>query len=73
MIVGGGDFPRVAVGLDGAAYVVSLSGNSVLLNRFSSCASGLTAAADFPVTVATLTGAVACPVPWLDRCNDGNT
>jgi hypothetical protein len=76
-IPGAGDFPRVAVGRDGSVYVVSLSSvggtNSVLLNRFSSCATGLTPAAGFPVTVATLSGTVACPVPGLDRCNDGNT
>jgi hypothetical protein len=72
-IPGAGDFPRVAVGKDGAVYVVTISGNSVLLNRFSSCASGLTAAVGFPVTVATLSGTVTCPVPGLDRCNDGNT
>lgn len=72
-IPGAGDFPRVAVARDGNVYVVSLSGNNVLLNRFSSCASGLTAATGFPVTVATLSGAVTCPVSGLDRCNDGNT
>ena len=72
-IPGGGDFPRIAVGRDGSVYVISLSGNSVLLNRFASCANGLTAATGFPVSVATLSGAVACPVPGLDRCNDGNT
>ncbi|MFZ0935866.1 MAG: hypothetical protein ACLP6W_23320 [Bryobacteraceae bacterium] len=72
-IPGAGDFPRVAVGRDGNVYVVTISGNNVLLNRFSSCASGLTAAAGFPVTVATLSGTVACPVSGLDRCNDGNT
>lgn len=72
-IPGAGDLPRVAVGRDGAVYVVSLSGNSVLLNRFTSCASGLTAEAGFPFTVATLNGPVSCPVPGLDRCNDGNT
>ncbi len=72
-IPGGGDFPRVAMGQDGAVYVVTISGNSVLLNRFSSCASGLTVAAGFPVTVATLSGPVTCPVPGLDRCNAGNT
>jgi hypothetical protein len=64
-----GDFPRVAVGRDGAVYVVTLSGNSVLLNRFTSCASGLTLEAGFPVTVATFFGPVSCPVPGLDRCN----
>ena len=72
-IPGAGDLPRVAVGRDGAIYIVSISGNNVLLNRFSSCATGLTAAAGFPVTVATLSGAVACPIAGLDRCNDGNT
>ena len=72
-ILGAGDFPRVAVGPAGDVFVVSLSGNAVLLNRFTSCANGLTAVAPMPVTVATLSGRVACPVPGLDRCNDGNT
>jgi hypothetical protein len=73
-IAGAGDFPRVAVASDGTVYVVTVSGNSVLLNRFSSCATGLTAATGFPVTVATLSGGgVTCPMPGLDRCNDGNT
>jgi hypothetical protein len=72
-VPGAGDLPRVAVGRDGAVYVVTLSGNSVLLNRFTSCANGLTAEAGFPVTVATLSGQVTCPVSGLDRCNDGNT
>jgi hypothetical protein len=72
-IPGGGDFPRVAIGRDGTVYVISLNGNSVLLNRFTSCANGLTAATGFPVTVATMSGAVTCPVSGLDRCNNGNT
>ena len=72
-IPGGGDFPRVAVAPDGNVYVVTLSGSNVELSRFSSCASGLNAASGFPVTVATLSGAVACPVSGLDRCNNGNT
>ena len=72
-IAGAGDFPRVAVGRDGAVYVVTLNGNNVLLHRFTSCANGLTQEAGFPVTVATLTGGVTCPVSGLDRCNDGNT
>jgi hypothetical protein len=72
-ISGAGDFPRIAVAPDGDVYAVTLSGNNVLLNRFSSCASGLTAATGFPVTVATLTAPVSCPVPGLDRCNNGNT
>ena len=72
-IPGSGDFPRPAVAKDGNVYVVTLSGSNVLLNRFSSCSSGLTAATGFPVTVATVSGAVACPVSGLDRCNNGNT
>jgi hypothetical protein len=71
-IPGAGDFPRVSVGMDGKVYVTSLSGNGVLLNRFTSCASGLTPDSGFPVTVDNLNGTVACPVPGLDRCNDGN-
>lgn len=73
LIPGAGDFPRIAVGKDGDVYVVTVSGNNVLLNRFSSCASGLVPAAGFPVTVHTLTAPVACPVAGLDRCNSGNT
>lgn len=72
-IPGAGDFPRVAVARDGSVFVVSLSGDTILLHRFTSCASGLTAVAGYPLTVATLTGQVACPMPGLDRCNDGNT
>ena len=72
-ISGAGDFPRVAVGMDGKVYVISLSGNGVLLNRFTSCANGLTLEKGFPVTVTNLNGTVSCPVPGLDRCNDGNT
>lgn len=72
-VAGAGDFPRVAVGRDGSVYVVSLSGSSVLLNKFSSCSSGLTAVAGFPVTPASLSGNVSCPVAGLDRCNNGNT
>jgi len=71
-INGGGDFPRVAVGRDGDVYVVTVTGNSVLLNRYSSCANGLAARAGYPVTVATLSGGVNCPIAGLDRCNNGN-
>ena len=71
-IASAGDFPRVAVARDGAVYVATINGNNVLLHRFTSCAAGLTQDAGFPVTVATRSGAVACPMPGLDRCNDGN-
>jgi hypothetical protein len=69
----GGDLPRIAVGKDGSVYVVTLSGNGILLDRYSSCSSGLLQQAGYPVTVVNLTGQVACPVPGLDRCNNGNT
>lgn len=68
-IPGGGDHPRVAVGPDGKVYVVVLDGNSVRLNRFSSCANGLRVDDGFPVTVTDDAG-VACPEPGLDRCGD---
>ena len=71
LMPGGSDFPRVGVGRDGAVYVVYRSGGNVMLNKFSSCASGLTQQVGFPVTVATFTD-VTCPVAGLDRCNDGN-
>ena len=73
-IVGAGDFPRVAVARDGTVFVVSLVGEqTVLLHRFSSCASGLTAMSGYPVTIPMSTSQVACPMPGLDRCNFGNT
>ena len=72
-IPGGGDHPRVAVGADSKVYAITLSGSSILLTRFSSCASGLVPEAGFPVTVAS-DASVSCPVPGLDRCNgDGLT
>jgi len=71
LMPGGSDFPRVGVGPDGAVYVVYRSGGNVMLNKFSSCSSGLTQQVGFPQTVATFTD-VTCPVAGLDRCNDGN-
>jgi hypothetical protein len=68
-----GDLPRITVGPDGSVYVVYQSGNNVMLNRYSSCAAGLAVQAGFPLTVATVGPSwVACPVPGLDRCNNGN-
>jgi len=66
-----GDFPRVAVGSDGAVYVTYHAGALIMLNKFSSCADGLTQQEGFPVTVTGFAG-VPCPVAGLDRCNDGN-
>src|SRR5882724_1125247 len=71
LMPGGSDFPRVGVGSDGAVYVVYRSGGNVMLNKFSSCSSGLTQQVGFPVTVRTFAD-VTCPVAGLDRCNDGN-
>jgi hypothetical protein len=71
-ISGFDDFPRLAVGKDGKLYVVGMNGDSVVLTRFSSCRNGLVPDSGFPVTVASLSGQVNCPVPGLDRCNNGN-
>src|SRR5262249_49230197 len=67
----GGDFPRVTVGQDGFVYVVYRNGGNINLEKYSSCANGLTLQAGFPRTIAAVTD-VTCPVPGLDRCNDGN-
>jgi hypothetical protein len=76
-IIGSGDFPRVSVGQDGFVYAVYLNGSNVMLDKFSSCANGLTQQAGFPKTVATGVNGVDCgtiPVPaGLDRCNGNNT
>ena len=71
LMPGGSDFPRVGVGSDGAVYVVYRSGITVMVNKFSSCSSGLTQQVGFPQPVGTFTD-VPCPVAGLDRCNDGN-
>ena len=70
--LGSGDFPRVTVGRDGSVYAVFRQNNNVMLDKFGSCANGLIRQSGFPVTVATVTD-VTCPVPGLDRCNDGNS
>ena len=64
-------FPRVAVGKDGMVYVISRSGGNVVLDKFSNCDAGLNEQSGFPVTIAI--SDVPCPVPGLDRCNNGNT
>lgn len=69
--VDSGDFPRPTVGPDGSVYVAYHSGSSVLVNKFSSCISGLKQQTGFPVAVSSSVG-VVCPMPGLDRCNDGN-
>lgn len=71
---GAGDFPRVTVGPDGFVYVTFMSGNNVMLNKFSSCDTGLVQQPGMPVTVATnvvLANCGAGGIPGLDRCNSG--
>jgi len=71
VVVGSGDFPRVAVGRDGFVYVAWASGGNMMLNKYSNCDNGLVAQTGWPVTVAAFTN-VVCPVPGLDRCNGRN-
>jgi len=71
-VVGSGDLARLTVGPDSSVYVVYRSGAAFMLNKFSSCSSGLVQQTGFPVEVSAVTD-VTCPVPGLDRCNDGNT
>jgi hypothetical protein len=69
----GGDFPRVAVGNDGNVYVVFNSGNDINVNKYAACSgnTGMAVTAGFPVKIVTA-NKVTCPVPGLDRCNNGN-
>jgi hypothetical protein len=67
-----GDFPRINVGSDGSVYVVYRTGANLMLNKYSSCANGLAQQAGFPRQVSTVFG-VVCPMPGLDRCNNGNS
>jgi hypothetical protein len=71
-VVGSGDFARLTVGPDSSVYVVYRSGAGLLVNKFSSCSSGLAQQTGFPIQVSQVAD-VTCPVPGLDRCNDGNT
>ena len=70
--VGAGDYPRISVASDGFVYAVYRSGNNIMLNKYNACSAGLTQQAGFPVTVAAAVPNVTCPVPGLDRCNNGN-
>ena len=69
--VGSGTKPRIGVGQDGSVYVVWLQGNNVMVQKYSSCASGLVAQPG-PRQVATI-NEVTCGVPGLDRCTGRNT
>jgi len=68
--VGTGQRPRVVVGGDGFVYVTYMTASSILLNKYSSCASGLQQQRGFPVTI-TSYNPVRCPVTGLDRCSNG--
>jgi hypothetical protein len=70
-----GDFARVAVGQDGFVYAVTRVGGDpadIEIAKFSSCDTGLVLQDDFPATVYSNSNSIDCPVPGLDRCNDGN-
>ncbi len=71
-----GDFGRVTVGQDGFVYVVSRSFGgdpaTLSIDKYSSCQNGLVQQPGFPNTVFNNSYSVDCPVPGLDRCNDGN-
>jgi hypothetical protein len=62
----GADHGRPIVGRDGSVYVVYMVGNSVLLDRFSSCQRGLSLEATSTVAA---DGAVACPIPGQELCD----
>jgi hypothetical protein len=66
--VGSGDRGRVTVGPDGFVYVTYVSGDNLMLNKFSSCTGGLASQPGFPVTIASL-NEIDCPVVGLDRCD----
>jgi hypothetical protein len=72
----GDDYPRVTVGQDGVVYVISrdvMNGN-VRIRQFDNCASNpnlAPAGASWFVDV--VSDDSMCPIPGLDRCNDGNT
>jgi hypothetical protein len=74
--VGSGDWGRITVGTDGFVFVSyvsgSIFGSNVMLNKFSSCASGLITQPGFPVTVASFAG-IDCPISGLDRCDSSAT
>ncbi len=69
----GGDYPRLTVGQDGFVYVIYRSGNNLMVNKFSSCDTGLAPQAGFPRTIVAGITRVTCPAtPGIDRCNNGS-
>jgi hypothetical protein len=69
--IGSGDFPRITVGGDGSVYVIYRSNSNIMLSKYSSCSSGLQLQSGYPSLVSSVND-VTCPVPGLDRCNNGN-
>ncbi len=79
----GGDFPRITVGADGSVYIVYATGgqrDGIRVRKYSSAAAGFNLIAQADVLAAgsgsalpgSAAGLVSCPMPGLDRCNDGN-
>ncbi len=66
--VGTDSFPRIGVGQDGFVYAVYLDGGNYMLHKYSSCRTGLTPQAGFPVAV-TVRNPITCPFPGHDRCD----
>lgn len=64
---GSPDFPRPTVGQDGQVYVIYTNGDNIEVDRWTSCANGLTNESKGGV-VAASTAEVVCPVAGLDRC-----
>jgi hypothetical protein len=64
-------FPRIYVGSDGAVFVIFATTQAILLSKYGNCENRLQIADGFPVTVTSFAN-VSCPVPGLDRCNNGN-
>lgn len=64
-----GDFPRVTVGPDGSVFVAYVSGSNIMVRKFSACDQGFTPQ---PSVVVSTFASVDCPMPGLDRCNNGN-
>ncbi|MCU1329014.1 MAG: hypothetical protein JWN34_4384 [Bryobacterales bacterium] len=65
------DFPRITVGQNGTVYVIANNGNNINIDSFSSCQNGLVQNLN-QVSIAAGINQVVCPVPGLDRCNNGN-
>jgi hypothetical protein len=72
-IVGQGDFPRISVAADGFVYATFRAGASLMVSKFSSCASGMVLQPGFPQPIDMAATEVMCPLPGLDRCLSGNT